>query len=766
MAEYLKRFLLGKGEDLTTPANRSSSGGSKVHPNSWGEGIKYIGPQIYKTAKYFDGLPEAACPNDHAVALFLLHPAYTAMSFFPKQLFDDNRFWAIGSRSARIKPRNDIRKKGNGEELFAIALYIAGQRRVFRDLASNLQQEHKALQEEWIRIERVSGVSPSDRIKKGQLRNDLWEVVLHAPEEADFIGEGFSRYLKDLDITMPQRRQSQIGGLRFVPLQFKEEMVTKVAQFSFVRAIRPMPSLRPIDMPTVLRSFPTSPKAKLPDADALSTSTRVAILDGGLVEHHGFDRWVNHHDATGGTEAHEKGLEHGQAVTSAVLFGHVESGHTLPAPYFKVGHHRILGIENGGDVNDVELPDILQRIRQTILEGNYRFANLSLGPCLSADDDDVHMWTATLDQLLAGGHRLITVAVGNNGAEDQDSGNARIQVPADSVNALSVGSCDRQDTGWSRAPYSAIGPGRDPGIVKPDVLAFGGHEPKRPFCVVDSRGDICGTQGTSFAAPYALRMAAGIDATMGDQLNPLAIRCLLINNCRNPKKHPVREVGWGKLPDELESLVTCGDGEVRILYQNTLGVGETIKAPVPLPACDLLKSPITITATFCYACSVDPEDAPNYTKSGLEITFRPDKDRLMIVDENEGDAPSSGGTIASPSKERKPQTQSFFPTATYQSESALRFQFHKWDTVRHASKTFKKNRAGIVTLNDPYFEIHHLLRSHGRNASRSSRARPIPYALVLHIHSPKMETIYDQVVTRYRRLQPLTPIQIPVQTEV
>ena len=52
------------------------------------------------------------------------------------------------------------------------------------------------------------------------------------------------------------------------------------------------------------------------------------------------------------------------------------------------------------------------------------------------------------------------------------------------MNALAVGAADDTGTGWARAPYSAIGPGRSPGVVKPDLMAFGGNPAAKYFHVL------------------------------------------------------------------------------------------------------------------------------------------------------------------------------------------------------------------------------------------------------------------------------------------
>jgi hypothetical protein len=130
-----------------------------------------------------------------------------------------------------------------------------------------------------------------------------------------------------------------------------------------------------------------------------------------------------------------------------------------------------------------ELYEVLERIQTVLSQQRYHLVNLSLGPILPIDDDDVHAWTAVIDELLATRDTLATIAVGNTGESDAAAGLNRIEVPADCVNALAIGACDSQDAGWQRATYSSIGPGRSPGLIKPDFVAFGGSL-ARPFLVI------------------------------------------------------------------------------------------------------------------------------------------------------------------------------------------------------------------------------------------------------------------------------------------
>ena len=157
---------------------------------------------------------------------------------------------------------------------------------------------------------------------------------------------------------------------------------------------------------------------------------------------------------------------------------------------------------DAGSSNDpYELYDVLRRIKDVLDRLKPKFVILSIGPRLPVEDDEVHAWTAVLDAYTARFPALVVVAVGNDGHLDRESGNARIQVPADSVNALAVGASS-DPSSCRRALYSSLGPGRSPGVIKPDVLAFGGDE-HHPFVVSDPANPrkVRHAWGTSLAAP-------------------------------------------------------------------------------------------------------------------------------------------------------------------------------------------------------------------------------------------------------------------------
>src|SRR5262249_39791516 len=148
--------------------------------------------------------------------------------------------------------------------------------------------------------------------------------------------------------------------------------------------------------------------ASLPDADPVDPALRVAVLDGGTPNSSGLERWVTPYDAPGVAGPLVDGEEHGAQVNSAVLFGPLSSGEAQ-RPYAAVDHFRVVDEHSE---SDTELYDVMLRVRQIARSTNHTFLNLSIGPDIPVDDAEVHAWTCMLDELLADGTRLITVAAG------------------------------------------------------------------------------------------------------------------------------------------------------------------------------------------------------------------------------------------------------------------------------------------------------------------------------------------------------------------
>ena len=467
----------------------------------------------------------------------------------------------------------------------------------------------------------------------------------------------------------------------------------------------------------------------MPKTPPVDPDLRVAVFDGGVSNNSVLAPWATARVAPDLGTPMVPFVDHGTRVTSALLFGPIDPDSDLPVPYSHVDHYRVLDSEPIQD--PYELFDVIKRIEAILTQNEYEFVNLSIGPEFPIEDDEVHAWTAFLDTHLADGQALITVAAGNNGWLDRPTGNARIQIPSDAVNALCLGAATSQGNDWGRASYSPLGPGRTPASVKPDALAFGGTS-LEPFLAVSASNELVESLGTSFAAPLALRTAAGIRALFGNRIGPLALKALLVHTATQRNLHDPIEHGWGRIRTDLQQIVVCGDGVARVVYQGTLNPGKYLRAQLPVPSAPL-KGSVKITATIAYATEVEPDYLSHYTRSGLKLVFRPHADRSR----------SPNSTVA--------QSSSFFTKSPVAATATMSSSAQQWETVRHATLTKRGS-----SLHNPVFDIHYNARSEGHDGT--SQAQKVRYAMVITVESKHRPDLYDEVLRTYpNRLSALQP---------
>ncbi|MFA6662023.1 MAG: S8 family peptidase [Bacilli bacterium] len=730
MAEK-RYYLLGKGELLTeTVMMKSSWGGGKAFPYTFEESLERLVPEFKSVSTEVDKLSEKECPMDYAVETFTLHPSFIARSYYPSALFQVLELTPVGSRSVVVCPEKSTRKEGP-KETETSQLFVAGKRKILRAIpdiinsfAPDSQEAKDVMKIECIGVH-VPVLNSVTKIKEDSV-NSYFEIALQLPHENDdAILTSFFSYANELSIVCFQDHSFLSGNLKFIPIMGSKTNVLKLAKFTFVRVLRVMPQLREFPVQFVRTMPPIT--VSLPPIEPITDDINVAILDGGLPSDNPITPWVSRYfKGDPDAEDDKKANFHGLAVSSAFLFGSLEPGEVKTHPYGTITHIRVIDRKTYEE-DPLELYHTLGLIQDALLAHQYTFVNLSCGPDLPVDDRDVHAWTSVIDDCLADGQTFMTIAVGNNGDQDKESGNARIEVPSDCVNAVSVGASDSLGEDWERASYSAIGPGRRPGVIKPDLLAFGGS-PKQYFHVLlpGKSPSITPVMGTSFAAPLLLRTAVCIRATLGGSISVLAIKALLIDGADRNKREQ-REVGWGRIPSDPISLITCPDGISRIIYQGDLVAGKYLRAWIPLPAS--VHGTVHLKATLCYATEVDAENSDNYTEAGLDITFRPDISKT-----------NKAGDVA--------LTKSFFTNKLYEPENELRNDFWKWETVMCGEKSFRS-----TTLNRPCFYIHYNARENGMSVYK----KKIGYALVLTIETREIADITKKILDSYPQLIPVQP---------
>ncbi len=727
-----RNLLLGHGENLISNLLPPKHGRSeKDHPyKSREEVYERLCPEMENALGYISNLAPEYCPSDKSVFRLALHPQYLAKSYFPVEILRFN-LEVIGSKFVTVNPARRGARIPEGE-IQTVELYVAGERRNIDLLNQHLTDDR--LFDCVRRIERIRAFTPGERFLgvSDCSEEDLFELVLHSGSSYDdSIVHAFSSLAKRHHVEAMTKKRIQTTGLCFIPVTARDwESLTEVESFSYLRLIRKMPRLREISregggqaVPFLMAQLPRCTEAK----------SDVAVLDLGCDVHPNLNGWV--HKFPLGREFPDT-FKHGSRVNSALLFGAVEPGRVL-SPVASIDCYQV--VDPSDTSSGLELYEALDRIGQILDTHDYKFVNLSIGPALPITDDDVHAWTAKLDEKLASGSTLMTVAVGNNGEMDEASGNARVEVPGDSVNALCVGaSTDSGDArGWERASYSAIGPGRTPGRIKPDVLDFGGSNEKG-FGVVDPvHGMLHYRTGTSYAAPNALRKCIALQRRY-PELGALALKALLVHHAiRNASGHCDKYHGHGALPEDLDRYVVCGNDEISVIYQGHLEPKKYVKAPIPIPL-DGLSGKVKIKATLCYATNVDPNAPGSYTRSAIEVTLRPNMEKFRDK------------------KSTRPNSMPFFDHGRYESEMTLRDFGLKWDTVMSGEKSLLADKS----IREPFFELHYIPREGMSPYYVTDR---MPYALVVTVKAPKSTDIYAKVCTRYKgKIRPISEVSVPI----
>jgi len=738
----MPNFLLGKGENLFEDTEVRRGGGPKKVPYSVRQAKIRVRRMLQSMCKNLRELPDDACPRDEAVVSLILHPEYVAKSYFPNTLLRRANLIYVGSVPTVVSPE----KRSNSRPpvtLETTELYARGQRENLYRLEEQIADwdTHSKYTRELISVEQIYLRSAEKKIRSkfDTASQVIVEVVLHANEldSQHYVLSAFTDYLNGNNVEFEITHRFYIQQLTYLVLKTIETSIKTIANFATVRVLRRLANLRSI-RPMLREVQSAEHSVVLPKHGCVSNAVSVAVLDAGLPAKHHLQPWVVYVDeVSNGTRPDSDFARHGMAVTSATLFGHIRPDNVLQQPFTKVKHFRVVDVSDEKD--GLALPIVLTRIRDLLSRNEFDFVNLSLGPNEPILDDEISLWTAGIDDCLSRNGSLMTVAVGNNGFGDAALGFNRIQVPSDCVNALGIGACDSATIIWNRASYSAIGPGRRPGWVKPDLVSFGGTDAE-PFLYIGegSQPLLFPTQGTSFSAPGVLNIASGLRACF-PELGNLAIVALLINTAEPHSDATLPEIGWGRVCGSLDRIMICQNEEVRVLFQGEVSPAKWIRAPIPIPQ-EVDTGKVRIVATLYFKSQIDVNSPSNYTESGIEVVFRPHDQRFREKSDSE-----------------HAKSDAFFGNpASPQPESNLRRDAFKWENCLHSSKTkFAKS------LRNPCFDIHYMTRSEGRPSSSENVLR---FALVVRIHAPSIQNLYDLVLQNYQGvLEQLTPVvEVPI----
>jgi hypothetical protein len=575
----------------------------------------------------------------------------------------------------------------------------------------------------------------------------LVEIVLHpmgkyADEALKLFCEETG--LREADI----RTKAYLNGATFIAAQLTAAQVTRVSRINPLRTLHPLGrvSLVPV------RSDINTPAPSI-ESYRGKPVVNVGVFDGGCAENAPLlKEYIATHDCVSAPHDAES-LSHGTGVCGAVLHGNlanVSSHDVLPLPNVFVESFRVLPVQ---DSADFELYEAIEAIEKVVPKyPDIGLFNISFGPCGPVLDDNISRFTYAIDRLSFredGISPLFCVAVGNDG--EMPTPFNRIQSPADAVNGLGVGAY-AYDGSHKRVQtdYSCVGPGREGGKIKPDLLEFGGSH-SNPFIVIDAHSNVLArTCGTSFASPLAVHKL-GTLLSNSEDISPHLARALLIHNTEGSTDHDKDTYGFGFSPDNIDDCLDCDETRVTTLYQGLLHQKETVRLPIFAPRINDTSGNAKITWTIVAVSNVDINDSDAYTASCVLDVFMPHAMKFSFT--KAGCAPVTvnlldPGAIDIKDLLDRGYKQSMLPVSRPSKrnwrESDLRATDFKWDTLIHKSASMRGS-----SLLQPALSLQSIFRNNDPEGM-------IEYYVAVTVDAPKYPgSLYNDTLQQYRHLAPI-----------
>jgi subtilisin family serine protease len=746
MADKNKEYLpiIGYGERMIEAVTKKPGFGETTYPRNYSQARTRVKQQVQSVKEKFTKIPEDKRMNEVVITL-RLNEKFLAKSYIPTTLFKQAKLENIGSRRWEFQREDDEEEKYSKMHFLKVDMDSL---ELFENLLDREEgQLTDSLKNDIRKIEDISFLSGNEII---QGFDEEWsegtvEFVLHP------FGDDEEEMLKKFKVILEKNNvnsnslkiKAYPNGPTFVSVYLNKMVLGDISEFNPLRTVHPLK----VDFFPELRNSQTDPLLLQPPVGKSISQIKVGIFDGGIDPSHPLLLNYAKENKSVKTTPIRQGVDHGTAVAGVILYGDLnqyEANSQLNEPVVSVESFRVLPKSDRADLELYEAIDFIEEVVPT--RNDIDVYNLSFGPAGPILDDDISRFTFALDQLAWDHKKLFVVAVGNDG--NLASPYNRIQVPADIVNGLGVGSYTfsySQGGQKVRAPYSCIGGGREGCKVKPDIVAFGGdsHFPMHLLSTDASNKWLA--SGTSFSSPLIASKAAEILGRC-NQFNPLVARALLVHAAQHPNQVD-NELGYGIVDQSVDEILRCNENHVTIIYSSSLNPTAYAKLPIPLPINANIVGDVHLSWTIATLSKANALHVEDYTESAIEDTFYPHYKKykltknkssktLHVVNDAEEIASliEDGWSISSLPASSSPEQ--------YQTEQARRGEL-KWDTV---VKKWKRMR--VTSLERPSLVLHGM----GRNGS----AERMDYATVITISVPRYQgNLHEDILNEYSVLEPV-----------
>lgn len=739
--------IIANGELYAQPVSKPIGGGPKSLPYEYEEAkVKTLADLSTLEATFSED--KEVFMEDKIICL-RLEPKFEAKSYIPTSIIaalPDGKI--VGGRKYKMNFDED--------EVYAKLYFVKTTAKGVSQLKATLENGKNDSVEQWRNqlrsLHSIDVLADDEKVMGFETDWDAGSVefVLHPiPGHTD---DKIRRFVQISGIDEANIRvKTYNDGITFISARCSQAQIQRVKRFNALRAIHP---LGMIDISTI-RSF-TGSTLPQKSPSKRKPAINVGVFDGGADPGIPIlQGYVSEIDATAADE-HPNLVHHGSGVCSAILYGNLSgksSTDVLDPPLVSIDSYRVLPLKYYRDIDLYEAIDTIENIVPN--QPDTKLYNLSFGPEGAIIDDSISRFSYALDQLTYNvpsgtANPLFVVAVGNDGELPYDLN--RIQAPADMVNGLGVGAYT-YDANRQRIPasYSCVGPGREGGKTKPDLLDFGGNQ-SYPFIIPSlDHKTLSATAGTSFAAPMVTGKIGRMMA-MSKSVTPHLGRTLLIHHAGNNQSFPTNVQGFGFCNEHVNDVLECGDNCVTVMYQGEILPTQYLSLPVFAPHINEMSGMVEISWTVALVVSPNANDPDAYTNNCIEDVFSPHSMKYNFS--KKGETPHTinllDGSKTALAKElidngyKKSALPISHPAKTTWDENDLRVVELKWDTVIRKSVRMRSS-----SLFSPTLTLHAM----GRNGYES---KPIAYNVVITINAPRYKgNLYDAILQTYRNLSPI-----------
>jgi subtilisin family serine protease len=408
--------------------------------------------------------------------------------------------------------------------------------------------------------------------------------------------------------------------LNAVSARLSSEKLAAVRALPFVRGVRPVGGIKPLDAGVPRPLVEARPVASASGGFRLEygnsetqlslvndiavlergidgTGVRLGLLDtgiGDLTRHPAFARMLDEGrliESRDFTNQPDDGSRHGRSVLS-VAAGFDEGNLIGPAHGAEILHARTEYTPtetNQEEDNFVAGLEWLESMGVDVVNVSLGYSEFDAGQHSYTVDDmngDTAVTTIAADMAAALGVTMVSSA-GNEGCASPDLCWYFITSPADADSVITVGAVSA--TG-AKAGFSSFGPTAD-GRIKPDVAAMGVS-----VWLVSSDVGYGFSNGTSFSSPMVAGVVAQI-LQVNPDLTPVEVRALL-RETASQAQNPDNALGWGLI-----------DADAAVTLAEAMATGTEAGADAAPPSVTLFPNPVTGAATFEVRAPLRPAHA-------------------------------------------------------------------------------------------------------------------------------------------------------------